>query len=293
MKTLQQKPFDRAKKYYTSLKEQRFEEDCEDKIHNLSTIEFEQILSYKYLLLKNSSKLRTLDSNDYYWKELGIPKKLIRNGIFLETGMVISWIGSQRKPKKILEIGTRTGGSLIALLSVYKPEDKVEIEEILSFDLWREYISTTWVSSLLTKLLRKDSNINISMRYTRLINKILQNKAVKKVKKNLALFGINIDKIKFISGDSKKTVPDYFKMNPNKKFDYILVDGAHDELTAFIDLENIVNHTTENGIIVFDDIGPESYKLIGVWNKFKAKHIGEFDFFEIHHRKGIAWAVKK
>ena len=262
-------------------------------MHNLSSKDFEKILSYKDLLVNNAKKLIQLDPNDDYWKLLLDEKALTRNGIFFESNMVSSWIGETRKPGRILEIGTRTGGSLIALLSVYRPEDLERVEEIVSFDMWREYVSTTPLSSFFSMLLNKKRNLNVSEKYTGVIGNVIENRATRKVRNNLIAFGIPSDKIKFISGDSKITVPEYFRTNSEKTFDYILVDGGHDEHTAERDLENVAAHTEKNGIILFDDIMPESYNLIGVWNKFKMKYENEFDFFEIHHRKGIAWAVKK
>ena len=96
-----------------------------------------------------------------------------------------------------------------------------------------------------------------------------------------------------IFSDSKKTVPEYFHNNPNKLFDYILVDGGHDKKTAGTDLENISDHVAKGGIVIFDDIGPESYKLIDVWEAFKKKHENEFTFYEKYHRKGVAWAFRR
>lgn len=262
-------------------------------MHNLNEANFKQVLSYKDLLINNARKLIKLDPNDDYWKALVDEKIYTRNGLFIETDMVISWIGATYKPKHILEIGTRTGGSLVALMSVYPKADLDNIQEIVSFDMWREYVSTTPLSNFISKLLKRKTNINISERYTWMLGSMVEKNAQSKVKKNLKAFNIPVDKIKFISGDSKLTVPKYFSENPTKKFDYILVDGGHDEDTAMKDLENIVSYVEKGGVVVFDDIMPESYNLIGVWNKFKDKHSNEFDFYEILHRKGMAWAIKK
>jgi len=263
------------------------------KFHNLKEEDFQKILSYKDLLIANAQKLTKVDPNDYYWKELAKEEKLERHGLFFETNMITSWIGATRKPKRILEIGTRTGGSLIALLSVYNKEDYNNIEEILSFDMWREYVSTTPFASFISKLLNKKRNINISERFTKYLGKMVERKSTGKVIRNLKLLNLPTNKIVFISGDSKIKVPEYFKQNPNKKYDYVLVDGGHDEHTAEIDLENVVNHVAVGGTILFDDIMPESYNLINVWNRFKERHKAEYDFFEIYSRKGAGIAIKK
>ncbi len=264
-----------------------------EKLHNLDEKDFQDILKYKDLLLSNGKKLAQLDPNDDYWRDLSNETTLSRNGIFLESNMVESWVGATRKPKRILEIGTRTGGSLIALLCVYSKEEYTGIEEILSFDMWREYASTTPLSTLLSKLMGKKRNVNISEKFTRFAGNYVEKKSTDKVRKNLAAFNISSEKIKFISGDSTVKVPEYFKQNPDKKFDYILVDGGHSVEVATKDLDNVVAHAAQGGIILFDDLMPESYNLMGVWNKFKEKNIKDFDFFEIRHRKGIGFGIKK
>lgn len=264
-----------------------------ENLHNLAEKDFQDILSYKPLLLSNGKKLTALDPNDDYWRDLSNETTLSRGGIFLESNMVESWVGTTRKPKRILEIGTRTGGSLIALLCVYSKSDYDNIEEVLSFDMWREYVSTTPLATILSKIMGKKRNINISERFTKWVGNYVEKASTDKVKKNLAAFNIRTDKIKFISGDSTVKVPEYFAQNPDKKFDYILVDGGHTVDIATKDLDNVVAHAAKGGIILFDDIMPESYNLMGVWNKFKEKNQNDFDFFEIHHRKGIGFAIKK
>jgi predicted O-methyltransferase YrrM len=255
--------------------------------------ELDAILDEREKFLRNAGLLREADPNDSYWQDLATPDKYTRDGQFLETGMLIAWLGRVRKPKRILEIGTRTGGSLISLLHGYSAADHRNVQEIVSFDMWREYVSTTPFSSFITKLLGKDRNINVSERYTGLFKGSINNMATRKVQHNLGLFGIPTDRITFISGDSKVTVPGFFRTYPDRLYDYILVDGGHDTETAHQDLENVVDHCDVGGVIVFDDIAPESYGLLPVWEQFQANHSEEFDFHVIMHRKGMAWAVRK
>lgn len=249
------------------------------------------IRSYSDLLVRNAAVLRERDAHDYYWRDLTDPQKLLRNGVLLETNMVTSWIAVTRKPRRILEIGTRSGGSLIALLSAYPMEERNRIEQILSFDLWREYLSTTSAATGISRLLGLRTNMNLDA-VGRMFPGFVTARAEHKIKGNLHAFNLPTDKIKFIAGDSKLTVPAYFKMHPEARFDYILVDGGHDEHTAAVDLENVWAYCAPGGVVLFDDIMPESYGLIGVWNAFKEKHASEFTFFEIEHRKGVAWAVR-
>jgi len=256
-----------------------------------------EILNTAPFVLNNFRLLRKLDPNDHYWSIFTDLRKYTVNGVFIETAMVVSWIGNTYKPKKILEIGTRTGGSLIALLSNYQDFSSVQV---VSFDLWREYVSTTWLSKKLTRLRSKGNNaeeqagnINISETKLKPFFSLIRNLSINKVKRNLHYFNIPTHFINFVSGDSKITVPAFFAKYPDEKFDYILVDGAHDKETAFIDLQNIADHVADKGIIVFDDISDMSYSLMDVWVRFKEIQKENFDFVEIDCRKGVGIAFKK
>ncbi len=78
-------------------------------------------------------KLSDANKFDAYWNN---QIKLAESDDYFETYMVINWIGNKYRPKKILEIGTRTGGSLICLLSPY---DIFENLEIYCFDFYEYY----------------------------------------------------------------------------------------------------------------------------------------------------------
>ena len=256
-----------------------------------------EIISTTPFVLNNFRLLRKLDPNDHYWSIFTDTGRLTINGVFIETAMVVSWIGNTFHPERILEIGTRTGGSLIALLSNYQDFRNIEV---VSFDLWREYVSTTFISRKITRLRSKNKNendiagnINISEKKLKPFLSLIRNLSVNKVRRNLGYFNIPTNIITFISGDSKKTVPAYFGKYPDKQFDYIIVDGAHDKETAFIDLQNIADHVAGKGIVVFDDISDLSYNLMDVWVRFKELQKDKFDFIEIDCRKGIGLAFKK
>ncbi|MEZ4826132.1 MAG: class I SAM-dependent methyltransferase [Bacteroidia bacterium] len=244
-----------------------------------------QIKERRDFVLSNFRLLRKVDPNDHYWKSFENLDEYRRDGEIFETGMVQSWIGSNYSPKTILEIGTRTGGSLISLLSAYHSYEGVEI---VSFDLWREYFSVTSLSRMLTRLRGSadgHSNINISRKYMRYFDFLIRYFSTGKVRRNLRYFNIPTHNIRFVSGDSRVTVPAYFRENPDKKFDYILVDGAHDEETALIDLRNVADHVAPGGFLLFDDIGPEGYKLGNVWKTFSVEQQHNFNFYEVWHAK--------
>ena len=99
----------------------------------------------------------------------------------------------------------------------------------------------------------------------------------------------------FYQGDSKETLPKFKETNTDK-FDWILVDGAHDFGTASLDLENVVDLVAKNGVIVFDDISPTpdflDNSMLPVWNEFKKRHFNEFKWHIDTFGKGTAWAKK-
>lgn len=65
-----------------------------------------------------------------------------------------------------------------------------------------------------------------------------------------------------IIGDSLKTVPEFYTKNPDKKFDLILIDGAHSYEIAKADLLNMKSLAREDSILVMDDLIP--WKPFGV-----------------------------
>ena len=60
--------------------------------------------------------------------------------------------------------------------------------------------------------------------------------------------------LELISGDSRETVPRYFRENPEAYFDVITVDGDHSETGATRDLLAVIPRLKLGGILVFDDI---------------------------------------
>ena len=79
------------------------------------------------------------------------------------------------------------------------------------------------------------------------------------------------------------------------RFDYILIDGGHLPEYVSVDLKNVYDLVTKNGVIVVDDISAKPEEQIDVkssWNKFKSEHFGEFSWNEDLAGKGTAWAIK-
>ena len=195
-------------------------------------------------------KKRPSNVTDYYYRE---HLKLAESGYFFETWMIINWIGAEASPKRILEIGTRGGASLIALLKPYKDYTGVKA---VCFDIWEQIVGSP-----------------------------------RRVVSNMKYMGIPKEVVEFRSGDSKETVPKYLSEHPDEMFDYILVDGGHDHETADTDLRNVEGRVAPGGFLVFDDL--VSYKLLVEWEKFKERNGDRFRYFEVMHRKGMAWAIRQ
>jgi predicted O-methyltransferase YrrM len=165
-----------------------------------------------------------------------------------------NWIcGIERKPRHILEIGTRTGISICQLLSAYI--DTSIIQRVVCCDVFNDgFISPELV------------------------------------KHNLKLCGIPkevIEKIEFKVGDSKQTVPQL-----EGTFDYICVDGSHERSDARADLENASKRVAQGGVIVMDDLAPDGCSLIDVWDAFKEAHRDEYDWNQDLNGKGLGWAQR-
>jgi predicted O-methyltransferase YrrM len=170
--------------------------------------------------------------------------------------LAVQW-ATDHHPKKIMEIGSRTGLSLAQLLSPY--QDFTDMRIVL-FDVWNDGLSNPEL-----------------------------------IKKHLKHLAIPTDSIEFYKGDSKETVPEFKKTNKDK-FDWILVDGGHDFPTATQDLNNVVDLVAQEGVIVFDDVTPQpdfsDNSMLPVWTEFKKNHYNEFSWNEDTNGKGTCWAIK-
>jgi len=172
--------------------------------------------------------------------------------------LAFAW-GRIYQPKNVLEIGSRTGLSLVQLLSGYikYPQNM----RICLFDLWDDTLGCPEV-----------------------------------IKKYLDYLAIPSEKIEFYQGDSRETVSKFIKTNTDK-FNYISVDGGHIDEIASIDLENAYKLIAKDGIIIFDDIAAtiksDNINLKPTWQRFKQKYFDEFLWREDLAGKGTAWAIKK
>ncbi|MHA1329622.1 MAG: class I SAM-dependent methyltransferase [Candidatus Hodarchaeales archaeon] len=189
-----------------------------------------------------------IDNYKWHWDKWGDE--------FFDLYHLCFWYGLNYHPKRIIEIGARTGLSLAQLLSAYLDFDGMRV---VIFDRFDDGLSSPEL-----------------------------------VKKHLNHLGIPTNFLEFHVGDSNVTVPE-FKESNKDKFDWILVDGSHQEPYVSNDLENVKDLVVEGGLIVVDDINSRPEDKIQVkeaWKKFKKKYKEYFEFHEELHGKGVGWAIK-
>lgn len=74
------------------------------------------------------------------------------------------------------------------------------------------------------------------------------------------------NRMKLVSGDSTKTLPEFYSANKNKEFDLIHIDGGHTSTIANLDFYN--SYKMCNGIMVFDDYWmPNLQELINYYQE--------------------------
>ncbi len=97
-----------------------------------------------------------------------------------------------------------------------------------------------------------------------------------------------------VAGDSRTTVPEYFRQNPEAYFDLVTVDGDHSLRGATLDLQNVIPRIKVGGLLVFDDIcSPEHPYLHGVWQR-QVVDTGRFACYSFTELGlGVAYGVKR
>ncbi|MDR3044980.1 MAG: class I SAM-dependent methyltransferase [Desulfovibrio sp.] len=130
-----------------------------------------------------------------------------------------------------LEIGVRRGRSLAMVL------DRRPSADVVGFDLWlRDYAG-------------------------------MENPGPDYVAAQMAQLG-HKGGLRFVTGDSARTVPAHFAAHPDATYDLITVDGDHGPEGALRDLATVLPRLRIGGAIVFDDIShPELGYLRGIWQR--------------------------
>ena len=204
--------------------------------------------------------LKKMNPGDaYYENYLGMKAKY--GDGFFDTYNLLWSIGVHRKPKRILEIGTRTGISLCQLLSAMDHDALRALERVVCVDPFDQWTSPNLVRANLKYLNLPAEKVDI-----------------------LAMRSEDYFRAEYQNGKPEYT-----------QFDFILVDGDHSKPAARADLDAAVRLIAPGGIIVFDDIStaPGECALIDVWEAWKAEHADDFYFGANMNGKGVAWAIRK
>jgi len=198
---------------------------------------------------------RYLDFAKNYYKQ-GL-KNFGDKWIYADINTALYGISKNVNVANYLEIGVRRGRSM-AVVASQRPECK-----IFGFDLWiPEYAG---------------------------VDNPGKDFVVEELK-NVGYKG----ELKFIDGDSKKTVPNFFSENPDLYFDLITVDGDHSRKGAIADLKNVIPRLKVGGFLVFDDICSQEHPYLEkVWNKLivNDKRFITYTFTELG--LGVGFAIRR
>ena len=156
---------------------------------------------------------------------------------FWNNHVALAFIAHTLQPQSYLEIGVRTGGSLVQVLN------NSDVREVVALDLW-------------------------SGNYAGLKNTV--DFAVKQIENLQQKTGRQFN-VEFVPGNSHVTLKTL--INNNRKFDLITIDGDHTEAGAWEDIKDCIELLNESGVMVFDDIiHPEHGYLLDLANRLKNEH---------------------
>ena len=204
--------------------------------------------------------IKKLSSDDY----LDFLSKFYSKGIndfkndwsYADILTVLYSISSKIDVEEYLEIGVRRGRSL-SIVASNNPS-----ANIVGFDLWIENYAG------------------------------MDNPGPDFVKKELKKIDYK-GKMELIGGNSRYTVPNYFRENPDKYFDLVTIDGDHSTRGARLDIKNVIKRVKIGGIIVFDDIdNPNHRSLKKLWYSTftNSSRYSTFEFEGIG--LGVGFAIK-
>jgi predicted O-methyltransferase YrrM len=176
---------------------------------------------------------------------------------FWNIHVALAFIADKLQPKSYLEIGVRTGGSMVKVIGTARPE------HIVAMDIWTgSYASfpnfLEYTQQQLLSFQDKKGRISI---------------------------------IEYIQGDSHKELKKL--IDQNRTFDLITVDGDHSLEGAREDIEDALHLLSARGAIVFDDIIHPSHKyLLGLVYEIKRRHPNLTLLFNTTQDNGCAIFLK-
>jgi predicted O-methyltransferase YrrM len=149
-------------------------------------------------------------------------------GMRTSKDLFVSWLAENAPPRRVLEIGCRTGRSLSVLLDAHpNPGDCAVV----------------------------------------LIDPFIEMGSPDSVVANLRKLGVATTPLVLV-GRSDRLLRELPDSAPDARFDYILVDGSHRKEDALADLKSVAPLVAPGGCVVFDDLGPGGYDLLTVWEEW-------------------------
>ena len=161
-------------------------------------------------------------------------------------------------PGDVLEFGVYKGSSLIQFLSFREFYENCESRSIIGFDMYGKFpddLKKLDSDKSFIRKFEKDGGYGISEADLDMYLK----------KKNFSNYSL-------ICGDILKTLPDYLKNNPEKRFSLIHIDVDVYEPTKHI-LENTWDKIVEGGVLILDDYGTIEGETKAVDEFFHNKNI--------------------
>lgn len=177
--------------------------------------------------------------------------------VYADMSTVLHGIASAIPIESYLEIGVRRGRSM-AMVVTNAPACSV-----VGFDMWiQDYAG-------------------------------VENPGPDFVRTEMAKMG-HTGSLTLVAGNSRQTVPEYFRKHPDAYFDLVTVDGDHSLGGATIDLQNVIPRIKVGGLLVFDDIcSPEHPYLHGVWQR-QVAGTGRFACYSFTELGlGVSFGVKR
>lgn len=247
-------------------------------VHILNNGEFHYGKNFYGSVILNPSTLASIATSQKIWKEILLFHKLLatdeyveyldryyreclkrfeNNWRYMDIVNVLYAASRVLKPENYLEIGVRRGRSVCTVAQGCSSVN------IVAFEMWQKNYAG------------------------------MENPGPDFVRDELKKHK-HKGKITFIDGNSHITVPEYFRQNPEMKFDLITVDGDHSEEGAYKDLCDVIPHLAIGGVIVFDDIAhPMHQYLLKVWHQVLEKfpYLSGYEYTEVGY--GVAFAIRK
>jgi predicted O-methyltransferase YrrM len=177
--------------------------------------------------------------------------------VYADINTVLWGLSGRLGTERYLEIGVRRGRSM-AMVAAQRPNC-----HLVGFDLWIEDYAG------------------------------MPNPGPDFVRDELRRIG-HVGQLELVAGNSRVTVPEYFRRHPDRFFDLITVDGDHSAACATEDIENVIPRLKIGGALVFDDIANPAHPELGdVWNRVVARSdcFASWGFSELGF--GIAFAIKR